>query len=178
MEVTQTSMAEVLLFRPDVFEDDRGFFKETYSTRKYRDLGLLDEFVQDSVSFSGRNVIRGLHGDPKMSKLVQCLRGKIWDVIVDMRPRSDTHGRWLGFYLSEHNHIQLYVPRGFAHGFLALSDDVVFAYKHSALHDASREFTVRWNDPTLQIQWPLVGEPRLSHKDRNAAAFEDLRLST
>jgi dTDP-4-dehydrorhamnose 3,5-epimerase len=169
IEVRTTRFADALLFVPDVFEDDRGFFKETYSTRKYHALGLNDEFVQDSVSFSTRDVIRGLHGDPQMSKLVQCLRGRIWDVIVDMREDSPTYRRWQGFILSEHNHVQLYVPRGFAHGFLALSDDVVFAYKHGALHDPAREFCVRWNDPKIGVAWPLAGEPRLSEKDRNAA---------
>ncbi len=168
IEVRATLFADALLFVPEVFEDDRGFFKEIYSTRKYQALGLHDEFVQDSVSFSTRNVIRGLHGDPQMSKLVQCLRGRIWDVIVDMREGSPTYRRWQGFILSEHNHVQLYVPRGFAHGFLSLGDDVVFAYKHGALHDPSREFCVRWNDPAIGVAWPLVGEPRISEKDRNA----------
>ena len=163
-----TKFADAFLFEPDVYEDDRGFFKETYSTKKYQDLGLKDTFVQDSVSFSSRNVIRGLHGDPLMSKLVQCLRGKIFDVLVDVREGSPTFRQWQGFYLTEHNHVQLYVPAGFAHGFLALSDDVVFSYKHSALHSDAREFAVRWNDPTIGIAWPLLGEPRLSAKDREA----------
>jgi dTDP-4-dehydrorhamnose 3,5-epimerase len=168
IEVRATRLADARLFVPEVFEDDRGFFKETYSTKKYEALGLTDEFVQDSVSFSTRGVIRGLHGDPQMSKLVQCLRGRIWDVIVDLREGSPTYRQWQGFILSEHNHVQLYVPRGFAHGFLALSDDVVFAYKHGALHDPRREFCVRWNDPAIGVAWPLAGEPRLSEKDRNA----------
>jgi dTDP-4-dehydrorhamnose 3,5-epimerase len=153
------------IYVPDVFEDDRGFFKETYSTAKYHDAGLTDTFVQDSVSFSTRNVIRGLHFDYKMSKFVQVLRGKIWDVIVDIRPGSATRLKWQGFILSEHNHRQLYIPPGFAHGFIALSDDVVFSYKHGSLYDPATEGTVRWNDPTLAIAWPLVGEPRLSPKD-------------
>jgi dTDP-4-dehydrorhamnose 3,5-epimerase len=161
----ETAFADARLFVPDVFEDDRGYFKETYSQRKYRELGLPDEFVQDSVSVSSRNVIRGLHGDPQMSKLVQVLRGKIWDVIVDARRDSPTCGTWQGFDLSEENHVQLYVPRGFLHGFIALSDRVVFSYKHSAHHDAAREFAARWNDPQLAITWPLDGEPRLSAKD-------------
>ena len=168
IEVRETRFADARLFVPEVFEDDRGYFKETYSTGKYRALGLSDEFIQDSVSFSTRDVIRGLHGDRQMSKLVQCLRGRIWDVIVDMREGSPTYRSWEGYVLSEHNHVQLYVPRGFAHGFLALEDDVVFAYKHGALHDPSREFCVRWNDPAIGIDWPLPGEPRLSEKDRNA----------
>ncbi|HVA28810.1 MAG TPA: dTDP-4-dehydrorhamnose 3,5-epimerase [Candidatus Baltobacteraceae bacterium] len=171
-----TSLKDARLFLPEVYEDDRGFFKETYSLGKYRALGLEDDFVQDSVSFSGKNVIRGLHGDPEMSKFVQCLRGKIWDVIVDMRRSSQTYGKWQGFYLSEHNHLQLYIPRGFAHGFLALTDDVVFNYKHGAMHDSAREFAVRWDDPELAIAWPLVGPARISSKDQAAKAFSEVRV--
>jgi len=171
LQARDTTLADARLFFPDVWEDDRGFFKETYSTVKYQSLGLNDAFVQDSVSVSSKNVIRGLHGDPEMSKLVTVLRGKIWDVIVDVRDGSRTFLKWEGFYLSEHNHVQLYIPKGFAHGFLALTDDVVFSYKHGALHDPQREFAYRWNDPTFAITWPLVGEPRISTKDQAAKLF-------
>jgi dTDP-4-dehydrorhamnose 3,5-epimerase len=174
--VIETLFEDAKIFMPEVFEDDRGFFKETYSTEKYRALGLADDFLQDSVSFSTRNVIRGLHYDFAMSKFVQVLRGKIWDVIVDLRRASPTHLRWQGFYLSEHNHKQLYIPAGFGHGFLALTDDVVFSYKHGALYDPAREVAIRWDDPTLAIAWPLAGEPRLSAKDRSAPAFADVLL--
>ncbi|MBD5634895.1 MAG: dTDP-4-dehydrorhamnose 3,5-epimerase [Candidatus Eremiobacteraeota bacterium] len=163
-----TNFSEAKIFIPDVFEDDRGFFKETYNEGRYRVAGLSDVFVQDSVSFSTRNVIRGLHYDAHMAKLVNVLRGRIWDVIADMRPGSATFGAWQGFYLNESNHKQLYVPAGFAHGFLALSDDVIFSYKHSALYDPGRQRAVRWNDPTLAIDWPLVDEPRLSRQDADA----------
>ncbi|MBV8333167.1 MAG: dTDP-4-dehydrorhamnose 3,5-epimerase [Candidatus Eremiobacteraeota bacterium] len=163
------------MFVPDVFEDDRGFFKETFSVRKYRDLGLTDEFVQDSVSFSRRNVLRGLHGDPQMSKLVQVLRGEIWDVIVDARRGSPAYGRWEAFALSETNHHQLYIPRGFLHGFLALTDGVLFNYKHSAYYEPSREIAVRWDDPTIGIAWPLDGTPIVSDRDGSAGRFADLR---
>lgn len=161
------------MFIPDVFEDDRGFFKETYSQNKYGDLGLTDVFVQDSVSFSSRNVIRGLHGDPKMSKLVQVLRGRVYDVVVDVRRGSPTFKQWQGFYLSEHNHMQVYVPAGCLNGFMALTDDVVFSYKHGAHHDASREVGVRWNDPSLAVAWPLVGEPRVSAKDQMGLTLDE-----
>ena len=171
MEVLATSFADAKIFVPDVFEDDRGFFKEIYNEKRYRDAGLLDVFVQDSVSFSSKNVIRGLHYDPAMSKLAQVLRGRVWDVIVDIREGSPTYAKWQGFYLSEHNHRQLYIPAGFAHGFLALTDDVLFVYKHGAMYDASREGAIRWNDPTLAIEWPLIGEPRVSSKDAAALAF-------
>ena len=117
LQARPTTLNDARLFVPDVYEDDRGFFKETYSTRKYHELGLLDEFVQDSLSHSSRDVIRGLHGDRRMSKLVQCLHGRVWDVIVDLRADSPTYRRWQGFILTEHNHLQLYVPRGSSTGF-------------------------------------------------------------
>jgi dTDP-4-dehydrorhamnose 3,5-epimerase len=164
------------IFIPDVYEDDRGFFKETYSLSKYRAAGLTDTFVQDSVSFSTRNVIRGLHYDLKMSKLVQVLRGRVFDVILDVRSTSPTFLKWQGFILSEHNHRQIYLPPGFANGFLVLSDEAVFSYKHGALYDSSTEGALRWNDPTLAIAWPLVGEPRVSTKDQNAPLVTDAKI--
>lgn len=173
LRTAETKLDGVRMFYPDVFEDDRGFFKETYSFDKYNALGLTDRFVQDSVSFSSRNVIRGLHGDPEMSKLIQVLRGKVFDVVVDLRRSSPTFRKWQGFYLSEYNHAQVYVPKGCLNGFMALTDDVVFSYKHGAHHDASREVGVTWNEPTLGIAWPLVGEPRVSMKDQNGLSVEE-----
>lgn len=175
LQARDTTLADARVFVPDVYEDDRGFFKETYSTAKYRALGLVDEFVQDSVSRSSKNVIRGLHGDPAMSKLATVLRGKVWDVIVDLRPTSPTYLKWEGFELSEDNHAQLYVPKGFAHGFLALTDNVIFSYKHGSLHNPQTEFAYRWNDPTFAITWPLDGQPRLSAKDAAAKLFSTTR---
>ena len=168
LQVIDTIFDAAKVFVPDVFEDDRGFFKEIYATRRYRQAGIADTFLQDSVSFSTRNVIRGLHYDSEMSKFVQVLRGRVWDVIVDLRENSPTYRKWQGFNLSEFNHKQLYVPAGFAHGFIALSEDVIFVYKQGALYDPSRERAIRWDDPTLAIKWPLVGEPRVSQKDREA----------
>lgn len=130
--------------------------------------------MQDSVSFSRLNVVRGLHGDPEMSKLVQVLRGEVWDVIVDARRGSPTYGKWESFELSDRNNAQLYIPRGFLHGFLARSDEVVFTYKQSAFYTPGREIGVRWDDSTLAIAWPLNGEPVISARDRSAAAFSDL----
>src|ERR1700722_18134402 len=112
LQVRDTSIAGARLFSPDVFKDDRGYFKETYTTSKYQTLGLMDEFVQDSMSFSAKNVLRGLHGDTEMSKLVNVLRGKVWDVIVDLRKDSPTYLKWEGFELSDDNHTQLYIPKG------------------------------------------------------------------
>ena len=137
--VIDTIFDAAKIFVPDVYEDDRGFFKEIYTTRRYLEAGITDTFLQDSVSYSTKNVIRGLHYDVAMSKFVQVLRGRVWDVIVDLREGSRTFRKWQGFHLSEFNHKQLYVPAGFAHGFIALSDDVIFLYKqgHCTIHRAN-----------------------------------------
>jgi dTDP-4-dehydrorhamnose 3,5-epimerase len=171
LQVRDMTIAGARVFTPDVFRDERGYFQEIYTTSKYRALGITDEFVQDSVSFSTRNVLRGLHGDPEMSKLVTVLAGKVWDVIVDVRKDSPTYMKWQGLELSGDNHAQLYIPKGCAHGFLTLTDNVVFAYKHGALYDPQREFAYRWNDPTLAVAWPLTRDPILSAKDREAPLF-------
>ncbi len=141
---------------------------------KYRALGIADEFVQDNVSFSRRGVLRGLHGDPRMSKLVQVLRGEAFDVIVDARKESSTFGQWEGVHLRAQEHVQIYIPAGFLHGFLALSDDVIFTYKQSAEYDPAQEIGVRWNDPDLAIAWPLTGNPELSPKDLANRAFREV----
>ena len=160
-----TKFAEARVFIPDVFADDRGFFKETWSDPKYAELGLDLHFAQDSSSRSARNVLRGLHYDFRMAKLVQCLHGRIWDVIADLRRESPTYLQWEGFDLTESNHHQLFVPAGFGHGFLALDDDVVVYYKNSVPYDAASEGAVSWRNPRIGVQWPLDGEPRLSPKD-------------
>jgi dTDP-4-dehydrorhamnose 3,5-epimerase len=168
IHVVDASLAGARVLIPEVFADERGFFKETYSSAKYRALGIAEEWLQDNVSHSRRNVIRGLHGDPRMAKLVQVLRGSAWDVIVDLREGSATYRRWEAFELSADNHWQVYVPAGFLHGFLAQSDDVVLMYKQSALYDPTQEFAVNWRDPALAIAWPLDGEPLVSAKDAAA----------
>ncbi len=160
-----TLFAEAKLFVPDVFEDDRGFFKETWSEPKYAEFGVPARWEQDSCSWSSRNVIRGLHYDFRMAKLVQCLRGRIWDVIADLRRDSPTYLKWQGFVLSDRNHRQLLVPPGFGHGFLALDDEVVVHYKNSVAYDPQHEGAVSWRNPAIGVVWPLVGEPRLSGKD-------------
>jgi dTDP-4-dehydrorhamnose 3,5-epimerase len=168
LQKRDTQFAEAKLYLPDVFDDERGYFKETYSKNKYAALGLTDEWVQDSVSRSAKNVIRGMHYDMRMAKLVQALQGEIFDVIVDMRPHSPTFKRWQGFELSAENHLQLYVPKGFAHGFLALGDGVIVHYKQSAHYDPQHERLLSWQDPGVGISWPLSGTPRLSPKDAAA----------
>ena len=168
IQVRDTIFPDAKLYVPDVFPDARGYFKETYSRDKYAALGMEDVWVQDSVSRSARNVIRGMHYDMRMAKLVQALAGRIYDVIVDMREGSATYKRWQGFELTADNHMQLYVPKGFAHGFLALDDVNIVQYKMSAHFDPTHERILSWKDPSVGIDWPLVGEPLLSPKDANA----------
>ncbi len=168
IEVMDTDFVDAKVYVPDVFHDQRGFFKESYSQPKYAELGMHDVWVQDSVSRSKRNVVRGMHYDMRMAKFVQVLQGRIYDVIVDVREGSPTYKRWQGFELSADNHRQLYVPRGFAHGFLALDEDNVVFYKMSAAHDPTAERILSWRDPQVAIRWPLAGEPVLSPKDAAA----------
>lgn len=156
------------------FGDERGLFKETYVRSKYHLLGITDKFVQDNVSFSRRDVLRGLHADPYMSKLVQVLHGEAYDVIVDTRKDSPTFGQWEGVPLRADGHLQLYIPAGFLHGFLAVTDDVIFTYKQSAEYAPERELRVRWDDPDLAIAWPLSGPPEISPKDSRNRAFREV----
>ena len=168
IEVRETLFPEAKIYIPDVFEDDRGYFKETYSRDKYAAAGMHDEWLQDSVSRSTRNVIRGMHYDMRMAKLVQVLEGSIFDVIVDVREGSPTYKKWQGFDLTAKNHHQLYVPKGFAHGFIALADENIVHYKMTAHFDPAQERILSWKDTSVGIRWPLVGEPRLSRKDADA----------
>lgn len=168
IQVRDTEFAEAKIYIPDVFYDERGFFKESFAKNRYAALGLHDEWVQDSVSRSKRNVIRGMHYDMRMAKFVQVLLGQIFDVIVDVREGSPTYKHWQGFDLSAENHHQLYVPKGFAHGFLALSDDVIVHYKMSVHFDPATDRVLSWRDPQVGIKWPLEGAPILSAKDAAA----------
>lgn len=168
IQVRNTNFPEAKIYVPEIYEDDRGYFKETYSRDKYAAAGMHDEWLQDSVSRSSRNVIRGMHYDMRMAKLVQVLTGRIYDVIVDVREGSPTYKKWQGFYLTADNHLQLYVPNGFAHGFIALADDNIVQYKMTAHFDPAHERILSWKDKSVGIHWPLVGDPRLSKKDAEA----------
>src|SRR6185437_3559969 len=165
LQALPTKLTGPVIIKVPTFADDRGLFKETFVLSKYAAIGITDEFVQDNVSFSSRGVLRGLHADPRMSKLVQVLRGEAFDVIVDTREDSPTFGKWEGVNLRADEHTQLYIPAGFLHGFLALTDDVVFTYKQSAEYAPEREIGVRWDDPDLAIAWPLTTAPEVSPKD-------------
>lgn len=175
METRRLPLADAQLLVPPVFTDGRGGFKEVYATTRYRDVGINDVFVQDNLSWSRRGTLRGLHGDLRMAKLVQVLAGEVYDVIVDLRPESATYRHWHGVHLRGDEHTQLYVPRGFLHGFLALAEGSVVLYKQSALYDPASEFGVAWNDPSLAIAWPLSGEsPLLSAKDAANPTLREL----
>jgi dTDP-4-dehydrorhamnose 3,5-epimerase len=166
MEIEQLPLAGALRLEPRVFVDERGFFKETYSLDRYCEYGITDLFVQDNISLSHRDVLRGLHGDPRLAKIIGVVSGSVFDVIVDLRPRSPTYLRWWGGPLDAAGGKQIYIPRGFLHGFLALEDATILAYKQSAPYDPASEFGVAWDDADLGIEWPLAGRrPILSPRD-------------
>ncbi|WP_299019763.1 dTDP-4-dehydrorhamnose 3,5-epimerase [uncultured Tepidimonas sp.] len=174
MTVTPTAIADVLILEPRVFGDARGFFFESFNQRDFEAAtGLRGvTFVQDNHSRSARGVLRGLHYQVlphAQGKLVRVVRGAAFDVAVDIRPDSPTYGRWVGVELSESNHRQLWIPPGLAHGFLTLSDEADFLYKTTDYYSPAHERCIRWDDPTLAIEWPLGGRaPQVSEKDSRA----------
>jgi dTDP-4-dehydrorhamnose 3,5-epimerase len=174
MEIEQLPLAGALMLTPRTFTDERGSFKETYSLDRYRRCGVAETFVQDNLSLSRRGVLRGLHGAARTAKLVGVVRGSVFDVIVDLRRESPTYRRWWSQTLSGADGKQVYVPSGFLHGFLALADETIFAYKQSAPYDPAAEFSVAWDDPDLAIEWPLAGgRPILSPRDAASLRLAD-----
>jgi len=166
MEVTQLPILGALRIVPRLFADGRGSFQEVYALTRYRAAGVDVAFVQDNLSRSRRHVLRGLHGDPRMAKLVEIVAGSAYDVIADVRPESPTFGQWAAVELRAAEGTQVFIPAGCLHGFLALEDDTLLAYKQSAEYDPGTEFGIAWNDPDLAIPWPLAGaDPVLSEKD-------------
>jgi dTDP-4-dehydrorhamnose 3,5-epimerase len=176
MNVIQTQIPEVLIIEPKVFGDQRGFFFETYKTDRYASHGIMGPFVQDNLSRSAYGVLRGLHlQNPKtQGKLVSVLRGRVLDVAVDVRLGSPTFGRHAAVELSEENRRQLWVPRGFAHGFAVLSETADFFYKCDELYSPSDEIVVRWNDPAIGIAWG-IDSPSLSARDAAAPLLTEVR---
>jgi dTDP-4-dehydrorhamnose 3,5-epimerase len=174
MNVERLALPEVLLIKPRLFRDVRGHFAETWRDSSYREQGI-GPFVQDNVSVSRRGVLRGLHLQHPRSqaKLVCTLRGRIFDVAVDVRVGSPTYGRWVSIELSDENCWQLYIPAGFAHGFVAMTDNVVFTYKCSDYYAPEAERTIRWNDPAIGIEWP-ESSPIIAPKDAEALLLADL----
>ncbi|GLK42716.1 MULTISPECIES: dTDP-4-dehydrorhamnose 3,5-epimerase [Novosphingobium] len=168
MNVIPTDIEGLVVIEPRVFGDDRGFFMESWSRKTFANLGLDLDFVQDNHSCSARGVLRGLHyQQPKpQGKLVRVTAGRAWDVAVDLRAGSATYGKWEGIELSAQNKRMLWVPPGFAHGFVSLEDGTDFLYKCTDFYDPANEHSLMWNDPEVGIEWPLEGiDPQLSAKD-------------
>jgi dTDP-4-dehydrorhamnose 3,5-epimerase len=173
MRRLETKLEGPILLEPDVHGDARGFFVETARANTLAELGVTDDFVQDNQSRSGRGVLRGMHFQPGMAKLVRCARGAIFDVVVDIRDGSPAFGRWEAFELSDENHHQLYCPDGFAHGFCVLSEIADVVYRCSAYYDTARESGFRFDDPKVGIDWPEV-ELRTSERDAQAPLLSEL----
>lgn len=175
MNVIPCEIEGLRIIEPKVFGDERGFFLETWNRQRYHAAGLEFDFVQDNVSLSRRGILRGLHFQNPYSqgKLVHVLQGEVFDVAVDLRRSSPTFGRWHGLTLSGENKRQFFIPPGFAHGFLVLSETAMFAYKCTEFYAPQNELTLAWNDPAIGIQWPL-DNPQLSEKDARGHRLHDL----
>jgi dTDP-4-dehydrorhamnose 3,5-epimerase len=175
VKVTPTEIPDVLLIEPDVHRDERGFFVESYQRDRFRDAGIECEFVQDNHARSVKGTLRGLHfqRSPGQAKLVRATQGRVWDVAVDIRPDSKTFGKWVARELSADNHLMLFVPVGFAHGYVVLSDIAEFQYKCSWFYVADQEAGFRWDDPDVGVEWPIA-DPILSKRDQQSPALRDL----
>lgn len=176
MKITETRIPAVKIIEPQVFEDDRGYFFEAYRKSILAEAGIEEEFVQDNVSKSYRNTVRGLHYQIQnpQAKLVQCLRGSILDVAVDLRQDSPSFGNYVAIKLSDVSKRMLYIPKGFAHGFSVLSDEAIVTYKCSDYYNKEGERGVRWDDPLIRINWD-VSRPILSEKDRKLPLFSSIK---
>lgn len=178
METKTTPLQGLLLLRPKVFRDDRGWFQESYNRSAFEAAGIRETFIQDNHSTSSRGTLRGLHFQthPGQAKLIRCTRGRIWDVAVDIRPSSPTFGRHFGCELDEAGMSQLFIPVGFAHGFLVLSESAEVQYKCSNLYNPATESGIAWDDPELAVTWPLEGlSPILSERDKKNQSFADFK---
>ena len=175
---TETTIDGVYIIEPTVFGDNRGYFMETYSKKDFEEIGLNYDFVQDNQSKSKKGVLRGLHFQKThpQAKLVRVLEGEVFDVAVDLRKGSKTYGKWVGVILSEENKKQFMIPRGFAHGFVVLSDTAVFAYKCDDFYHPEDEGGIMWNDPDINIEWPYKGELLLSEKDKVHPLLKECKI--
>jgi len=178
MKAEKTAFQTAWIIKPEAFHDQRGYFMETYHKDKYKQLGLKTHFVQDNLSYSVRGTLRGLHYQhPRgQAKLVQVIKGEIFDVILDIRRGSPTFGQWMGASLSDENKRQFYVPEGFAHGFCVLSDTALVHYKCSDFYAQESEGGILWRDPGMGIEWPIP-DPLLSEKDRSFPCLRDVPIS-
>ncbi|MCA9364466.1 MAG: dTDP-4-dehydrorhamnose 3,5-epimerase [Candidatus Moranbacteria bacterium] len=176
MKYKKTQIEGLLIIEPDIFADDRGHFSETFSTQKYKDIGIDETFTQDNMSLSHKNVLRGLHYQKPpyaQGKLVSVLSGSVLDVAVDMRQESPTKGQYVAVELSSKNHKQFWIPSGFAHGFLSLEDDTIFTYKCTNYYNKESESGIRWDDPVITIDWPTK-TPIVSHKDQELPLWNEV----
>jgi dTDP-4-dehydrorhamnose 3,5-epimerase len=178
MNAEPTRIPDVKIIDLNVFEDSRGVFFESYNQRVMSEFGIREQFVQDNQSYSKQGVLRGLHYQVEQAqgKLVRCLQGEIFDVAVDLRKSSATFGRWVGELLTGQNRRALWIPRGFAHGFLVLSESADVLYKTTDFYAPKHERTILWNDPTIHIQWPIKVTPILSGKDLSGQTFEHAEI--
>lgn len=179
MNIISTAIPDVVILEPQVYGDDRGFFYESYNEKAFTEkTGVTTGFVQDNHSRSRQNVLRGLHYqiDQPQGKLVRAVVGEVFDVAVDIRKSSPTFGRWVGCRLSAENKRQIWVPPGFAHGFLVVSEVAEFLYKTTDYYAPQAERCILWNDPDLAIAWPLEAEPMLSAKDRAGTQFQEAEV--
>jgi dTDP-4-dehydrorhamnose 3,5-epimerase len=177
MEITETKLKGLMVIRPRVFEDARGYFFESYNRNNFAKAGMNLDFVQDNQSLSQKGVLRGLHfQDPPFAqgKLVRVITGSVLDVAVDIRQGSPTYGQWFGLELTEKNKWMMYIPEGFAHGFATLEDNTIFSYKCTNFYSKESEGCILWNDPDLGIKWQLE-EPLLSEKDLQGQRFKDFK---
>ena len=178
MNIIKTDIPDVIIFEPKVFGDDRGFFFESFNHKVFLEAsGLNVQFVQDNHSKSAKNVLRGMHYqiEQPQGKLVRVTLGEVYDVAVDMRAASATFGKWVGAHLSAENKRQMWVPPGFAHGFLVLSETAEFLYKTTDFYAPQHECCLKWDDPTAAIKWPLQAEPLLSAKDKLGLSLQDAK---
>ena len=175
MKVVRSALEGIIVIEPQVFEDHRGYFVETYQADRYHNTGFPESFVQDNLSFSTKGTLRGLHFQIRhpQAKLVQAVTGEIYDVVVDIRPDSKTFGQWAGVILSEKNKKQVFIPAGFAHGFCVLSASAHFLYKCTEFYNPDDEGGILWSDPTIGIDWP-IREPIISEKDRAFPPLSEL----
>lgn len=179
MDIIQTKIPDVVIIEPKVFGDDRGFFMESFNAQKFTEAtGVTTQFVQDNHSRSQKNVLRGLHYQIQQAqgKLVRVVAGSVLDVAVDIRKSSPNFGQWVSCLLSEENKRQFWVPAGFAHGFVVLSDTADFLYKTTDYYAPAYERSILWNDPELNIDWQITGEPLLSAKDKSAPTLKDAEV--
>jgi len=176
MKVTEFDIPGLKLIEPKRFGDERGWFAEVWQHQRYRDAGIRETFVQDNMAMSIKGVLRGLHAQEPhaQGKLVQVFQGRVFDLAVDLRVGSPTFAQWHGVILDDSNALQFYVPPGFLHGYYVMSKRALFGYKTTAIYSPENEFSVRWDDPTIGIEWPLDGEPTLSDKDRTAPFLTDI----